>query len=286
MTLAEWAKSVLSKIVASKIQCADPVLHAKQILSHLLGMEMSKVIGAWDDEIESSQLEPALSRFLERRLSGEPFQYITGHEWFWNSRFEVGPGVLIPRRDTEIIVEHTLSLFPANVSIRVAELGPGSGNIGISLLQERPSWHWFAIEKNPESVPYLERNRAQNLPPSAGYFFIVGDFFEEAAKQAPYDLIISNPPYISTEEMKTLPLEVQYEPRLALESGAKGLDTIAQLAQQSLNWLAPGGLLVTEIGAFQEKSVMEIFSHEGYVGPVCIRDYAGLPRVASGARPK
>lgn len=276
MTLSEFIITGKAKIMKAGLQCADPLLHMKQIAEFGLGMTTTKLYLRWDDTLTAIE-EKRLEGLLERRLTGEPFQYIAGEEWFWDSRFQVGPGVLIPRRETELIVE-TLLTRETREKLRIAELGAGSGNIGISIVLERPSWEWHAFELNPETLPYSRTNKERLLPREASYFLHEGDFFSEAPNFAPFDWIVSNPPYIGRREVLGLSKEVRHEPPLALVGGERGLEVIEKLVALSERLLSAGGGFLCEIGADQGQAVREFFNRKGFGPAEILLDYAGLPR--------
>jgi release factor glutamine methyltransferase len=280
MKVRELVYEGRTRLAAASLQCADPLLHMKQIVEHCLGLDTSHLYRAWEEEV-SEEGRRAVEAFLARRLTGEPFQYIAGFEWFWDAKFAVGPGVLIPRRETELVVEALLK-EEARPRARVAELGAGSGNIGIAALRERPQWEWFGYEKNPESIPFLEANRKSLLSAETVYHVVPGDFFEAAQKAAPFDWIVSNAPYVSTGEMDTLAKEVRHEPRAALEAGPEGLDVIRRLVAEAPSLLGPGGGILGEMAAEQGSEVLKCLRDSGFTETRVIKDYAALDRVFVG----
>ncbi|MCB0404959.1 MAG: peptide chain release factor N(5)-glutamine methyltransferase [Bdellovibrionales bacterium] len=278
--LAQLGKRRLSR---ASIQCADPMLHMKQIMEHLLQVDSARLAMWWDEEITDPAFLDQVEIFLKRREAGEPFQYIVGEEWFWQSRFEVGPGVFIPRKETEILVETLLEEVCGDF-VKVGELGAGSGNIGITVLQERPSWEWHAFEINPETLPFTEKNRRSLLSPSCVYRLHAGDFFERAIEYAPYDGMVSNPPYIRDDEMALLPAEVRREPELALRGGAQGLDLIDRWIAALPTWLRPGGWFITEIDFRQADALQDRLSRAGFGEIRVVDDYSHRPRVVFARR--
>lgn len=274
MKISEFIVQAKDRLTTAGIQCADPLLHAKQMVQLGLGMTMSEMFLRWDNDLSGNDLN-RLTEMMDRRVAGEPFQYIIGYEEFWNSRFHVGPSALIPRKETELLVE--IFLKKENQKVKVGELGAGVGNIGISVLLERPNVEWHAFEFNPETLPYLERN--QRDCGVKGHIIHAGDFFALGEKQAPYDWIISNPPYVSEEEYPTLAREIHHEPKLALLGGGSGLDVISRLISQSADWLTPSGQLLFEIGANQAEEVRILLEKAGFNTISLEKDLAGLPRV-------
>jgi release factor glutamine methyltransferase len=283
MQLGEWIQSATARLKAGGVSCGDYAHHARQIAEHCLHLSAAQIITGQASEL-SPQSQAQLESFLSRRLRGEPLQYITGHEYFWKSQFRVGPGVLIPRRETEHVIEYLCTL-PYTVA-SVVELGAGSGNIGISLLQERPDWSWKAVEKSALAHSYAADNAHRILGPPAkhGYNLVQGDFFALVPQVPTYDLLVSNPPYIASAEIDTLSKEVQNEPREALDGGPTGLAFLERLARAGLQCLKPGGRVVLEIGSDQEAAGLEIFRSLGYVQSSVLKDLAGLPRVLVGQK--
>ncbi len=265
------------RLAAASIQCADPLLHMKQIAEFCLGLPLAELYLKWEDELSPDAAE-RIEAFLKRRLGGEPFQYIAGHEHFWEGKFEVGPGVLIPRRETEILVEALLE-EDKRPSVRVAELGAGSGNIGLSVLHERRGWEWFGYEKNPASLPFLETNRKSLLPSGSVYHVRPGDYFELAPADGPFDWIVSNAPYVTTGELPTLAQEVRREPAEALDGGTDGLDVIRRLVATAPKLLKSGGGIAGEMAFEQAGDVLKLLLDSGFRQSRVIRDYSGLDRV-------
>ncbi len=283
MTLESFVTLGKKRIEESGIECADSMLHMKQILGASLGLSSLNFYQRWQDPLTENELKLA-TEFLERRLKGEPFQYIVGYEWFWHSRFEVGPGVLIPRKETEHLVEELLKWRGPQDKIKIAELGAGSGNIGISCLLERPEWEWNGFEINPESITYLGKNLGNLLPLEAKYWVRQGNFFELALDLAPFDAVVSNPPYIAMSQVAGLSREVQQEPKLALVGGEEGTEILKHLFVTGFQILKPGGLFLSEIGSDQEQFSLEMLREAGFQTVEVLRDYAGLPRVAKGIK--
>lgn len=222
-----------------------------------------------------------LENVLERRLKGEPLQYILGWEAFYDSIFKVGPGCLIPRKETEHLVEEILNSYPKS-PIKVAELGAGSGNIGISVLLERPLWEWQAFESNPQSIIWARQNQKELLKPEIKYQIIEGNFFEKVERDRNYDLLVSNPPYLTSQEMIQLPQELRWEPTLALDGGKEGEKVIEKLITLAPSVLKPGGTFLCEIGANQEELVRGLMQESKFSTFEILKDFSGLPRILKG----
>jgi release factor glutamine methyltransferase len=221
--------------------------------------------------------------FVERRLAGESVAYILGRKEFWSLDLAVGPAVLVPRPDTETLVEQALELLralPAGPR-RVADLGTGSGAIALALKHERPDDEVVAVDI---SAPALTAARANAERLGLDVRFELGDLTAPLAGMDRFDLVVSNPPYIPTADLDGLAAEVRREPRLALDGGVDGLAVVRRLAADVTQVLLPGGALAVEIGAGQAEAASEILRRHGYAGVGSRRDLGGIERVVFGHR--
>jgi release factor glutamine methyltransferase len=255
----------------------------RQLVAHALNTESSELYLKWNEDVLPQSLVADLDGIVDRRRNGEPFQYITGSCAFWKHTFRVGPGVLIPRPETEELLEGILG-ENLPVHARIAELGAGSGNLGISAVLEKPSWVWHAFEMNAESLPYLYENR-KVLAPGINYVIHELDFFNYSHELSFWDAIVANPPYVATCALPLLQPEVRQEPRIAFDGGQGGLAIIRRFIDESHAWLVPGGLLAFEIGSDQKRATERLLQARGY-GDISIRnDFAGLARMAFARKP-
>ncbi len=216
---------------------------------------------------------------LRRRISGEPIQYILGKTEFMGLEFKVSPAVLIPRPDTEVLVETVLRYGRKKKSV-ILDIGTGSGCIAVSLAKLLPQSKIYAADISRAALEIARQNARFNGALKR-INFLNCDLFpplEQHGKK--YNIIISNPPYIKTKIIKTLETEVQFEPRAALDGGADGLDFYRRIIKEAPAYLKPGGLLILEIGFDQKKEVGKIFS-AGKIFEVkeVIKDYNGINRV-------
>lgn len=278
MTLAQYLAQKKLEFADSGCEYGDLDSHLQKIVEGALGWSAVKIFAESQTELAQADQEK-IERIVQLRLEGEPLQYILGEAWFWKSRFIVGPGVLIPRPETELLVERCLGI-PAE-AMKVAELGAGSGNIGMSVLLERPQWEWHAFELSSRTAKYTRQNQAALLNSTHRYHLHEGNFFELAHQYGPYDLLISNPPYIAHSELATLSTEVQNEPRLALDGGADGIDFIQKLIATAPTLLKPGGHLILEIGSDQKESTLKL-AHARFPDAQVYPDFAGHPRFLVG----
>ena len=232
--------------------------------------------------------EPELAAYrglVERRLRDEPVAYILGHKEFWSLDLSVSPEVLVPRPDTETLVEQALEFLrslPADAKPRrVADVGTGSGAIALALKKDRPEDDVFAVDVSPAALA-VARGNGDRL--GLAVTWLLGDLAEPLAGLGPWDLIASNPPYIANGDLNGLPPEVRREPRLALDGGEDGLHLVRRLARQAIELLAPGGGLAVEIGAGQATRTREILGESGYARVGVRQDLAGIERVVYGQR--
>ncbi|HIX04641.1 MAG TPA: peptide chain release factor N(5)-glutamine methyltransferase [Candidatus Fournierella pullicola] len=238
--------------------------------------------------------ETALARLEElaaRRAAREPLQYILGRWPFLDFELAVGPGVLCPRADTELLAEEGAKRLAGKSSPAVLDLCAGSGCVGLGVKRLCPAARVTCLEKSPDAFRYLERNAASALPGFDGtrpaVTCVQGDVFEYQRRLAPesLDLILSNPPYVTDEEMERLDPEVRREPAMALRADREGLAFYEHIAPAYLPALRPGGWLAVEIGWKQGVVVQAIFRAAGYEAVACIPDLEGRDRVVAGKKP-
>lgn len=254
-----------------------PRLDAELLLAHVLGKSRS-YLHTWPErELETEQLERYLAAIV-RRQAGEPVAYILGQQGFWSLDLEVASHTLIPRPDTELLVETVLALLPATPAA-LLDLGTGTGAIALALASERPAWLLTGVDRVPDAVALAERNRARlNLNNAS---FIASHWFSALAGQR-YQLIVSNPPYIAADDRHLAEGDVRFEPSSALVAGADGLDDIRLIIQQAPNYLQAGGWLLLEHGFDQAAAVRELLSARGFSAVESRRDLGGHERISLG----
>lgn len=247
------------------------------------GRELLRLATGRDPRLEEQPLagpEAArLEQLCRRREQREPLQYLRGTWPFLSFELAVGPGVLCPRADTEIVAEAAAQALAGVVGPRVLDLCAGTGCLGLGVKMFRPDASVTCLEKSPEAFAYLERNARCAL---AGQTVaaVQGDVFTywRGLPEGQLDLIVSNPPYLTEQEMACLQPEVAREPALALEAGADGLLFYRAIAAQYQRALAPGGALVLEIGWQQREAVTALLRQNGWVGIEARQDYGGNDR--------
>lgn len=240
--------------------CSDTArLDSECLLTHCLSVQRSHLY-AWPQQALSDTQCHSFEELLIRRLAGEPIAYIRGWQEFWSLCFAVGPGVLIPRPETELLVEQALSLGLGDNST-VLDLGTGSGCIALSLAAERANWQITGVDQSLEALAYAKRNREQQA--AGNVELLQSNWFAQLAGQQ-FDLIISNPPYVAVGDQHLVQGDVQSEPVSALASGSQGLDDIVYIAAHARGFLTQGGTLMLEHGFDQAESVAELLQEHQY----------------------
>jgi release factor glutamine methyltransferase len=255
-------------------------LDAELLLAAAIGKSRS-YLHTWPERIVSSEDADTYAGYLARRRGGEPVAYILGQQGFWKLDLEVAPHTLIPRPDTELLVETALELQPATPA-RVLDLGTGTGAIALALASERPVWQVTAVDRVEEAVALAERNR-QRLGLSNA-LVLASHWFGSLAGQR-YDMILSNPPYIAAEDPHLAAGDVRFEPSSALVAGADGLDDLRLIVSQAPQYLLPGGWLLLEHGYDQAPAVRELLAGQGFIEVASRTDLGGHERISLGRLP-
>jgi release factor glutamine methyltransferase len=254
-------------------------LDAEILLGRAIDMPRSYLFAHPDDEPD----DDAIARFLaalERRTSGEPMAYITGTKEFWSLDLMVTSATLVPRPETEILVERALREIPRKANWRLLDLGTGSGAIAIALARERPLCEVVAVDISRAALAVAVQN-ARQLD-IANIEFLAGSWCGPLGDRQ-FDLIVSNPPYVSAGD-PALPA-LAAEPQSALVAGEDGLDAIRVIAAGCRNFLQPDGHVMLEHGAGQQQEVADILLASGWDAIECVTDFAGLPRVSVARNP-
>ncbi len=252
-------------------------LDAEVLLAFALGKSRAH-LHTWPERELDAATWHRFQDLVERRCSGEPVAYITGHREFWSLSLKVTRDTLIPRPETELLVELALTALPADRPGRVADIGTGTGAIALAIARERPQWTVVATDV---SDPALEvaRGNAEHLG-IHNVEFRMGDLCEPLCGEA-FDMIVSNPPYVAAADPHLTQGDVRFEPTGALVAGPDGLDVIRRLALCARELLVPGGLLLLEHGYDQAAAVRDLLSRHGYRDIASHRDTAGCSRAVS-----
>ncbi|WP_428818885.1 peptide chain release factor N(5)-glutamine methyltransferase [Microbulbifer sp. MCCC 1A16149] len=255
----------------------SPRLDLEVLLCHLLGKSRAWLY-TWPEHPLDDEQQLQFERLLERRIAGEPVAHLTGSREFWSLPLKVNRTTLIPRPDTEVLVETVLELCPQE-RLSVLDLGTGTGAIALALASERPRWQVTAVDRMPAAVALAEENR-QRLG-FDNVAVLQSDWFA-AVPQQRFDLIVSNPPYIDTQDPHLREGDVRFEPLSALVAEEHGLADIRRIGEDALDFLSDGALLAVEHGWEQGKAVRRIFTEAGYAEVETRLDYAGRERITLG----
>lgn len=278
--------ALLAEAAASLVAAGSPSarLDAEVLLCHVLGVERTWLY-TWGDRDADGEATGRFRALLARRLAGEPVAYLTGEREFWGLTLATDPSTLIPRPDTETLVEAALALATTSGG-RLLDLGTGSGAIALAFASERPGWRVLGLDIRPEAVSLARQNAARHALANA--VFDESDWFAALAGQgedARFDLVVSNPPYIAADDPHLAEGDVRFEPRSALVAGGEGLADLRHLVAAAREHLLPGGWLLLEHGWGQAEAVREALLAAGYAEVESRRDLAGHERASLGRQP-
>ena len=255
-------------------------LDAELLLAAALGKPRS-FLRTWPERVVDREVRERFEGWLVRRRAGEPVAYILGRQGFWSLDLEVAPHTLIPRPDTELLVETALQLLPASPA-RGLDLGTGTGATALALACERLSWQVSGVDRIPEAVALAERNRERLRLANVG--FRQSHWFS-ALEGERFALIVGNPPYIPGSDPHLQQGDVRFEPKSALVAGHDGLDDIRLIVAQAPRFLEPGGWLLLEHGYDQAAAVRDLLLGNGFSEVESRRDLGGHERISLGRLP-
>ena len=254
------------------------------LLCHVLQVDRA-FLKAHQEYLLSNEQIDELSKLLARRLQHEPIAYITGNKHFWDLNLLVNKDVLIPRSETEMLVEQALAKLPINSSANILELGTGSGAIALVIAKYRPNATVYATDYSNAALELAKKN-AKLLNVNNIKFFL-GDWFKALPiLDFKFDLIISNPPYIASTEINLCDQEIFYEPQLALFAANNGLACLEQIIFDSVNYLAANSYLLLEYGLNQKAQVVTMLKIAGFTEIECFKDLSSLDRMVVAKKTK
>ncbi|WP_028008965.1 peptide chain release factor N(5)-glutamine methyltransferase [Solimonas flava] len=271
--------AVLTQAQAALAGCSDsPRLDAELLLGHVLGGSRAQLFARLHDELDAADVA-RFDALLQRRRGGEPVAYLCGTQGFWSLTLEVSPDVLVPRPETELLVEWALERIPARGAFAVADLGTGSGAIALALAVERGDARIVATDVSAAALRIARRNAQRAGRPDVDWR--EGSWWQPLAGER-FDLIVSNPPYIADQDPHLEAL--RHEPLQALSDGADGLQALREIVGGAALHLRPGGWLLVEHGWDQGEAVRGLFAAAGFGDIATRRDLEGRERVTGGCR--
>jgi release factor glutamine methyltransferase len=258
-----------------------PLLDAEVLLGFVLNKPRTH-LRAWCDNTLTAQQITSFEGLIKQRQQGTPIAYLTGTREFWSRDFTVTPDVLIPRPDTELLIELSLELIPKNQVVKLIDLGTGSGIIAVTLAAERPDANVTAVDTSLAALAVAKHNAQHHQLTNIEFY--QSDWFANVPKSL-FDLVISNPPYIDPDDEHLQQGDVRFEPQSALIADNQGLSDIQIIADKTRSYLTPQGHLLIEHGYNQAPQVQAIFNALAYDKVQFYRDLSGQPRVTHGRKP-
>lgn len=279
MTIFEAYNNTKKKLQAAGIE--DYVFESKQIIKHITGFSATQILTNYNNKLSQFQ-QDNLTAIIRQREIRYPLQYIFGEWDFYGRSFYVGPGVLVPRADTETVIDHCLEYLKEKSEPKILDLCAGSGCIGITLSKEKTDSKVLMVEKYNEAITYAEKNIKRNCADNTK--IINGDIFEAVGGEEKYDLIVSNPPYIPAEEMSIVSPETKFEPETALLAEDDGMEFYKAIITNYKNSLKEGGMLCFEVGINEYQKVSQLLSVAGFENISVKKDLGEIERAVSGIR--
>ena len=256
-----------------------PRIDAEILLQHVLDKGIAWLI-SYGDTVASSEHTKAFYQLVEQRQNGQPIAYLIGYRDFWTLSLEVNKHVLIPRPDTETLVEAALDCLSQNSEPRLLDLGTGSGAIALSLAKELPQSRVIAVEYQKSALAVAKRNATKNKVNNVE--FVLSNWYEKISAENKFDLIASNPPYIEPEDAHLSQGDLRFEPITALSSNENGLADLRIIIENAANYLKPEGHLIVEHGYKQAEDVEALFKKNGFSSIELHKDINDLPRCTIG----
>jgi release factor glutamine methyltransferase len=270
------ASALRQGVRALSMHSGSPQLDAEVLLSSVLGIERAALIARGSDLLADHELR-LYRDLLEQRKRGMPVAYLTGRREFWSLPLKVTPAVLVPRPETELLVEVALQHLPKSAECAVLDLGTGSGAVALAIASERPLARVVGVDVSPGALGIARDNARALARPNVA--FRLGSWFDAVPGEV-FDVVVANPPYVAEHDPALAALAA--EPELALVAGPAGLDALAAIIAAAPRHLQRGGWLLLEHGSTQEHGVAKLLKRSGFAGIECHCDYSGLPRVTRG----
>ena len=272
MTVLEVLQATTGYLKKHKID--NPRLNAEHLMAHALGRKRIELYLDFDRDLSKTELEP-LRELVKRRSDGEPLQHLLGTVEFCGLTFLCDKRALVPRPETEQLVELLVADYMQNPKSRVVDVGTGSGVIALSLASKFPEAKLFAVDVSDEALALAQENAAR-LNLSDRLLFLKSNLLEKV--EGTFDVIVANLPYVSTQDRSTLSREVLHDPEIALFAGTQGDELVRDLIEQACSRLAPGGVLALEIGLGQSDALFVALAEKNYRDICSKRDYNGVTR--------
>lgn len=274
---------IKSKLILKEAGNESPAFDCICLLEHCFNVDRHRLIMDGNLEI-SKDSELKFLNLINERAKGIPLQYLVGEWEFMGIKFKVGKGVLIPREDTEVLVNECISKISKLQTPKILDLCAGSGAVGISIASAREDAEVICVEYSNEAFKYLKKNTEMNKVKNV--LCVKSDIFSDILelKNKKFDAIVSNPPYIKTKDIKDLQIEVKNEPRIALDGGTDGLDFYREISKRWLSYLNDDGVLAVEIDMGQENDVIDIFKCAGLSKIRKVKDINNINRVISALK--
>ena len=281
MQLKQALSSAIERLEASDV--GSPRMNAEVLLMFVLGVNRAYLYAHPELELTSED-EARYDEVLAQRATGMPSQYITGHQEFWGLDFVVSPAVLIPRPETEHLVETALELARGTVRPKLVDVGTGSGCVALALAHELKSAEVYAVDVSADALEIARANAAR-LRLDGRVRFMQSNVLEALAGTHDFDFVVSNPPYVGFDEADKVQKSVRdFEPRVAVFAGEQGLDVIGPLVEQAHRALKSGGWLAVEIGYSMRDAVVNLLSPTMWEDVSVVPDLQGIPRVVAGSK--
>jgi release factor glutamine methyltransferase len=263
--------------------CGSPRMNAETLLMFVLGVNRAYLYAHPERELTAEE-QARYDKVIAQRAAGVPSQYITGHQEFWGLDFVVTPAVLIPRPETEHLVETVLELAREVIAPRIVDVGTGSGCIALALANEIRGADVYAVDLSVDALEAARANAAR-LQLDGRVKFLHSDVLSALADRHDFDFVISNPPYVGNDEADKVQRSVfEFEPRMAVFAGENGLDVIRPLIEQAHTALKPGGWLAVEIGYSMRDAVLALLDPTLWDEPMVVPDLQGIPRVIAARK--